>query len=62
MKTFLYDLLYLNKERGGVGLTRFSDTVSVDKLAELLRAYQRGDEVEAAAKGLLERALRHQGL
>ena len=39
MKTFPYDLLYLNKERGGVGLQRFSDAVNIDKLAELLRAY-----------------------
>ena len=45
-----------------MGLKWFSDTVSIDKLAELLRANQRGDEVAAAAKGLLERALRHQGL
>ena len=39
LKTFPYDLLYLNKERGGTGLPRFSDAVNVDKLAELLRAY-----------------------
>ena len=62
MQTFQYDLLYLNQERGGVGLLRFSDNVSIDKLAELLRAHQRGDEVAAAAQGVLERALRAQDL
>ena len=62
MKTFSNDLLYLNKERDGVGLTWFLDTVSIDKLAELLRAYQRGDHVEAAVNGHLQRTLRHQGL
>ena len=62
MRTFPYDLLYLNQELGGVGLSRFSDTVSIDKLAELLRAHRQGDESAAAAKGVLERALRAQDL
>ena len=61
MRTFPYDLLYLNKERGGAGLQRFSDAVKMDKLAELLRAYRRTDEVAEAAKGVVERALRYQG-
>ena len=58
MKTFPYDLLYLNKERGGAGLLRFSDAVNVDKLAELVRAYRRTDEVAEAAKGVAESAAR----
>ena len=62
MKTFPYDLLCLNKDRGGVGLQRFTDAVIIDKLAELLRAYRRTDEVAEAAKGLVERALRYQGM
>ena len=61
MTKFPYDLLYLNKERGGVGLSRFSDAINIDKLAELLRAYRRTDEVAEAAKGVVERALRYQG-
>ena len=61
MKTFPYDLLYLKKECGGVGLPRLSDAVNVDKLAQLLRAYRRNDEVAEAAKGVVERGLRYQG-
>ena len=62
MRTFPYDLMYLNQERGGVGISRFSDTVSIDKLAELFRTHRRGNEVAAAAKRVLERALRAQDL
>ena len=61
MKTIPYDLLYLNKERGGIRLQQFSDAVNIDKLAELLRAYQQTDEVAKATKGVVERALRYQG-
>ena len=61
MKTFPYDLLYLSKERGGTGLLRFSDAVNVDKLAKLLRAFRRTDEVAEAAKGVVERAPGYQG-
>ena len=61
MKTFPCDILYLNKERGGAGLSRFTDAVNIDKLEELLRAYRRTDEVAEAAKGVVERALRYQG-
>ena len=38
------------------------DELSINKLAELLRAHRREDEVAAAAKGVLERALRAQDL
>ena len=58
MKTFLYDLLYLNQERGGTGLSKFSDAVNIDKLAELLRAYRRTDEVADAAIGVIESFLK----
>ena len=43
---------------GGMGLLRFLDAVNVDKMVELLRGYRRTDEVAAAAKGVVERALR----
>ena len=52
MQIFPFYFLYLNQERGGVGLSRFLDTVTINKLAELLRAHRRGDEVTAAAKAL----------
>ena len=55
MKTFPYDLLYLNKRWGGSGQSRFLDTKNIDKLAELLRAYRRTDEVADAAKRVIER-------
>ena len=48
--------------RGGIGLSRLSDAVNVDKMVELLREYRRTDEVAAAAKEGVERALRYQGL
>ena len=41
-----------------MGLLRFLDAVNVDKMVELLRGYRRTDEVAAAAKGVVERALR----
>ena len=39
IRTFPYILMYSNQERGGVGLLQLLDTVSIDKLAELLRAH-----------------------
>ena len=42
-------------------MPRFSDAVNVEKLAELLRAYRRKDEVAEVARGVVERALRYQG-
>ena len=62
MRAFPYDLMYFNQERGRVGLSRFSDTFGVNKLAELLRAYRRGDEMAAAAKRVIKRTLRAQDL
>ena len=53
MKSFPYDLLYLNNDRRGVGLSRLSDAVNIDKLAELFRAYKRTDEVAEAVKGVV---------
>ena len=45
-----------------MGLSRLSDAVKVDKMVERLREYRRTDEVAAAAKGVVERAQRYQGL
>ena len=62
MSAFPYDLMYLYQELGGVGLSKYSDTVSIGKLAELIRTHRRGDEVAAAAKGVLERVFSAQDL
>ena len=62
LQSFPYDLMYLNPERGGCGVKRFSDIANIDKLTELLRGSRRTDEVEAAASGVLQRVLRTNGL
>ena len=62
LPSFPYALMYLNPERGGCGVRKFSDIANVDKLTELLRGCQRSDEVELATSGVLQRVLRTNGL
>jgi hypothetical protein len=61
MPTFPYSLLYQDPGNGGVGLKRFSDLNSVDKLSEMFRALERDDEVTMAMEGILQRLARSQG-
>ena len=61
MPTFPYDLLYQAPCHGGVGLKRFSDLNSIDKLSEMFRALSRNDEVTMAMEGILQRTARAQG-
>ena len=61
MPTFPYNLLYQAPGHGGVGLKRFSDLNSIDKLSEMFRALARDDEVTLAMEGILQRTARTQG-
>ena len=61
MPTFPYDLLYQAPCHGGIGLRRFSDLNSVDKLSEMFRALSRNDEVSLATEVILQRTARAYG-
>ena len=61
MATFPYDLLYQTPCNGGVGLKRFSDLNSIDKLSEMFRTLARDDEVSLAMEGILQRTARAHG-
>jgi Ulp1 family protease len=61
MGSFPYDLLYQSPKYGGVGLQRFTDLNSMDKLSEMFRSIQRTDEVRSAMGGMLQRMARAQG-
>ena len=61
MPPFPYDLLYQAPCHGGVGLKRFSDLNSIDKLSEMFRTLARDDEVTLAMEGILQRTARAHG-
>ena len=61
MRSFPYDLLYQNPKQGGVGLKRFSDLASMDKLSEMFRSLHRKDDVSNAMQGILQRMARRHG-
>ena len=61
MMSFPYDLMYQRPEYGGVGLQRYSDLNSIDKLSEMFRSLRRKDEVSMAMGGLLQRMARVHG-
>jgi len=61
MRSFPYDLLYQSPKYGGVGLQRYTDLNSIDKLSEMFRSLQRSDEVRQAMGGVLQRMARAQG-
>ena len=61
MGSFPYDLLYLSPKYGGVGIQRYTDLNSIDKLSEMYRSLQRSDEVRMAMGGMLQRMARAQG-
>ena len=59
MAGFPCDLMYLPSTVGGVGISRFSDQVQMDKLGMLLQGIASGGDLAAAAEGLIHRASRH---
>jgi hypothetical protein len=61
MVSFPYDLMYQSIDYGGVGLQRFTDLSSIDKLSEMFRSLRRSDEVSLAMGGLLQRTARAHG-
>ena len=59
--SFPTELLYAPKDRVGIGLPRFSDSVNSDKLGLLHRALDSEDATRIAMQGLIYRGLRHAG-
>ena len=53
--------MYQDPKQGGVGLKRFSDLASMDKLSEMFRSLHRQDDVSNAMQGILQRMARRSG-
>ena len=62
MVSFPTTLIYLARKYGGLGITRFSDEVQIDKLSKIQTSLRSDSLHEQATQGLLNRAVRKSGL
>ena len=62
MFSFPTTLIYLARKYGGLGITRFSDEVQIDKLSKIQAALRSDSLHHQATQGLLNRAVRKSGV